>query len=53
MVWLTIGGVAYVILSLTGILWPQYEQGVYLLSARFCRALDDKPKHERQLSVAG
>jgi hypothetical protein len=30
MVWLTIGGVAYVILSLTGILWPQYEGKVFI-----------------------
>jgi hypothetical protein len=31
-VWLTIGGFAYVILSLTGILFPQYEDKVFTYS---------------------
>jgi len=31
-VWLAIGGLAYVILSLTGILWPQYEDKVFTYS---------------------
>src|SRR6266853_5867401 len=31
-VWLAIGGFAYVILSLTGILWPQYEDKVFTYS---------------------
>ncbi|HMF92629.1 MAG TPA: DUF4386 domain-containing protein [Candidatus Angelobacter sp.] len=29
-VWLMINGVAYVVLSLTGLLWPQYENKVFL-----------------------
>ena len=31
-VWLIINGVAYVVLSLTGFLWPQYEDKVFLLA---------------------
>ena len=32
-VWLVVNGFAYVLLSLTGILWPQYQDRVFRLSS--------------------
>jgi hypothetical protein len=32
-VWLVVNGVAYVLLSLTGVLWPQYQDRVFTLSS--------------------
>jgi Domain of unknown function (DUF4386) len=32
-VWLVVNGVAYLILSLTGVLWPQYQDRVFSLSS--------------------
>jgi uncharacterized protein DUF4386 len=31
-VWLAVNGVAYVIMSLTGVLWPQYQEKVFTIS---------------------
>ena len=31
-VWIAIGGVAYLALSLTAVLWPQYQDKVFIIS---------------------